>query len=313
MLQLQVLPSGTYNGIAHSDINGTYTSISNVTLDSYDITSPSSSNATATGDVGGSSITATQNRLYDVVNLSLQTMTVPETSIGFSIRPSTGKSVHGSESEFSLTSSSNKQSVVGNDNIYFTAPQMVASEINETNEMSGSKSLFVQLDFSSSNSRLSPVLDLQRTSAFTIQNRLNNPTSSNTPSFVDDDQLQQVHLQHCYVYCTRPITLENPSTKFDVRLTQSVRSTSSVRVFFRATSAEEVRNINDLNWTAFNTDGSEDTTVTPSENQNDFKEYKYSASGITEFSAFQIKIVMKGSNSAYPPLIKDMRGIALAV
>ena len=182
------VPSGTYNGIAHSDINGTYTSISNVTLDSYDITSPSSSNATATGDVGGSSITATQNRLYDVVNLSLQTMTVPETSIGFSIRPTTGKSVHGSESEFSLTSSANKQSVVGNDNIYFTAPQMVASEINETNEMSGSKSLFVQLDFSSSNSRLSPVLDLQRTSAFTIQNRLNNPTSSNTPSFVDDDQ-----------------------------------------------------------------------------------------------------------------------------
>ena len=49
----------------------------------------------------------------------------------------------------------------------------------------------------------------------------------------------------------------------------------------------------------------------PSENQNDFKEYKYSASGITEFSAFQIKIVMKGSNSSYPPLIKDMRGIAL--
>ena len=47
MLQLQVLTSA-YNGIAHSDINGTYTSISNVTLDSYDITSPSSSNATPT-------------------------------------------------------------------------------------------------------------------------------------------------------------------------------------------------------------------------------------------------------------------------
>ena len=38
--------SGTYNGIAHSDINGTYTSISNVTLDSYDITTTGSSNAT---------------------------------------------------------------------------------------------------------------------------------------------------------------------------------------------------------------------------------------------------------------------------
>ena len=67
---------GTYNGIAHSDINGTYTSISNVTLDSYDITSPSSSNANATGDIGGASVTATQNRLYDLLNLNLASMTV---------------------------------------------------------------------------------------------------------------------------------------------------------------------------------------------------------------------------------------------
>ena len=64
------ISSGTYNGIAHSDINGTYTSISNITLDSYDITSGSSSNA-STGDVGGSSVTATQNRLYDVIQLQI--------------------------------------------------------------------------------------------------------------------------------------------------------------------------------------------------------------------------------------------------
>ena len=97
--------------------------------------------------------------------------------------------------------------------------------------MSGSKSLFVQLDLTSSNSRLSPVLDLQRTSAFTIQNRLNNPTSSNTPSFVDDEQPTSQFI-FTPAYCTRPITLENPSTALDVRLTQSVRSTSSVRVFY---------------------------------------------------------------------------------
>jgi hypothetical protein len=305
------VPSGTYNGIAHSDINGTYTSISNITLDSYDITSPSSSNANATGDVGGSSITATQNRLYDLLNLSLQTMTVPETSIGFSIRPTTGKSVHGSESEFSLTSSSNYQSVVANDNIYFTAPQMVASDINQTNEMSGSKSLFVKLDFTSSNSRLSPVLDLQRTSAFTIQNRINSPTTGNTPDFVNDEQ--PTGSSSAAVYCTRPITLENPSTALDVRLTQNVRSTSEVEVYFRATSSEEVRNVDDLNWTPFNGDGSEDVTVSPAEDDETFKEYKYSATGLNDFTSFQIKIVMKGTISAYAPRIRDMRGIALAV
>ena len=177
--------------------------------------------------------------------------------------------------------------------------------------MSGNKSLFVQLDLSSSNTKLTPVIDTQRMSAFTIQNRLNQHTTGNTPDFVDDDQPSGSST--AAIYCTRPISLENPSTALEVRLTQNVRSTSSVRVYFRATSSEEVRNIDDLGWTAFNGDGSEDTTVTPAEDANTYKEYKYSASDIAEFSAFQIKIVMKGTNSSYPPVIKDLRGIALAV
>ena len=72
-------------------------------------------------------------------------MTLPETSLNMAIRPTSGKSISGAETEFSLTSGSNKINVVSNDNIYFTAPQLVASPINETNEMSGSKSLFVIL------------------------------------------------------------------------------------------------------------------------------------------------------------------------
>ena len=76
MWQLQVLASGTYNGLAHDKINGTYTSISNITLDSYDIESLVE-NATATGDVGGY-ITATQNviNILFITNLSIQTMTL---------------------------------------------------------------------------------------------------------------------------------------------------------------------------------------------------------------------------------------------
>ena len=39
----------------------------------------------------------------------------------------------------------------------------------------------------------------------------------------------------------------------------------------------------------------------------------HSAKDLTEFTAFQIKIAMKGTNSAHAPRIKDLRGIALAV
>ena len=304
--------SGTYNGIAHTDINGTYTAIKDITLDSYVITSGSSGNATSTGDVGGSTVVASQNRTFDVLNLSgIQTMTLPETSLDMSIRPTTGKSVHGSESEFSLTANSNKVAVVGKDNIYFTAPQMVASEINETNEMSGQKSFWNIITLNTTNTKLSPVLDTQRMSAFTITNRLNQPTSSNTPSFVADTA--STGTSTAAVYCTKSIVLENSSTSLDIRLTSNVRSSSSVKVYFRIVGSEDDTTIDKVAWTPFNSDGSEDLTVTPAEDDTTFKEYKYSVDNLKDFTTFQLKIELTGSISSYPPKIKDMRAIALAI
>ena len=305
------VPSGTYNGIAHSVINGTHTTISNITLDSYDISLLDSTVATATGDVGGSAVTATQNRAYDVANLNIQTMAVPGTSLSAKMRPTTGKSLHGSESEFSLTSAASAGSVVTNDNIYCTSPKIVASEINETNEMSGSKSLFVTLTLASTNSKVSPVIDTQRMSMIAIQNRLTNPLSGNTPSFVADTAATGSSSSAQYI--TRAISLENPSQALDIRLTANVRSTSEIEMFYRTTSADESRKIEDLTWTPFNTDGSPDTAVSPAEDDDTFKEHKFSASSINSFTGFQLKIVLKGTVSSYPPVIKDMRGIALAV
>jgi hypothetical protein len=304
--------SGTYNGLAHTDINGTYTSIKDITLDSYVITSGSSGNATSSGDVGGTAIVASQNRTFDVLNLSgIQTMTLPETSLNMSIRPTTGKSVHGSESEFSLTSDSNKIAVVGKDNIYFTAPQMVASEINETNEMSGQKSFFNIITLNTTNTKLTPVLDTQRMSAFTITNRINNPSSTNTPDFVANTA--STGTSTAAVYCTKSIVLETASTSLDVRLTSNVRSSSSVKVFFRIIGSDDDTTIDKVSWTPFNSDGTEDTTVTPAEDDATFKEYKYSVGSLKDYTTFQLKIELTGSISSYPPKIKDMRAIALAV
>ena len=109
------------------------------------------------------------------------------------------------------------------------------------------------------------------------------------------------------------MVLENSSTSLDVRLTSNIRSSSVVRVYHRALGPEDERKIEDLSWTPFNTDGSEDTIVIPAEDDTTFREYKYSVASLNQFTSFQIKIVMKGSISTYPPIIKDMRTIALAV
>ena len=372
------ISSGTYNGIAHSAINGTYTSISNITLDSYDITT--SGTANATGDVGGSTVTATQNRGFDVLQLQIGSVLHPQTNVTSTLRTTSGKSVHGTESPFSLQGTTSSRNVVLGDNIYFTEPRMVASAINETNEMAGSKSMFVNLTISSSNANVSPVIDLKRVNAFAISNRLNKPVVSNTDTFTGDGSTtaftmaaspSSVHLLSVKKsgkklspvddftvsgstltlttapasgskivaklsntvdyeddtsteggssegsYLTRPVTLENPSTAIEVRVAASVRSTSSIKMFFRLSGGEETRRIQDIEFTPFNADGSSDTNVTPSQGDEvldiDFKDYKFSVKDLPEFTSFQVKAVFNGTNSAYPARLKDFRAIALAV
>ena len=71
--------------------------------------------------------------------------------------------------------------------------------------------------------------------------------------------------------------------------------------------------MHNLVWTPFNTDGSPDTAVAPTDDNVTFREYQYSGSSLATFTAFQLKLVMKGTVSSYPPRVKDLRGIALAV
>jgi hypothetical protein len=53
--------------------------------------------------------------------------------------------------------------------------------------------------------KLSPVLDVQRMSMVAVQNRLNNPTAGNTPNFVADTAATGT--SSAAVYCTRPVTI----------------------------------------------------------------------------------------------------------
>ena len=51
--------------------------------------------------------------------------------------------------------------------------------------------------------------------------------------------------------------------------------------------------------------------VTPSVG-GEFKDYSFTLRELPPFTKFQIKIDMVGTNQAQPPLIKELRAIALA-
>ena len=99
--------SGTVNGIAHSNINGTYTTIKNIKLDSYQVTAQNSDTASSTGKVGGSAVTATRNMLYDVIQPVVGFYN-HQTTVTSTMRNTTGKTLEGSETEFTLTTASKR-------------------------------------------------------------------------------------------------------------------------------------------------------------------------------------------------------------
>ena len=307
------VPSGTFNGIASTNINGTYTAIKNIKLHSYQVTAQNSDAASATGDIGGTAVTVTRNMMFDVIKPIAGIIQPPGTEIGTVLRTTSGKTLEGGETEFSLTTVSDQKAVELNEDYYMTAPQIVASAINETNEMSGSKSLALAITMKTQtgDDNISPVIDMSRLSCHLIRNHLFNPASGTTVDFVADTAKQGGSGPSKYV--TRPVLLANESTALDVRLSAYIPGTSEVEVFYRISNADDSRNMHELVWTPFNTDGSPDTAIAPLDDNVSFREYQYSDSGLNKFTAFQLKLVFKGTVSSYPPRVKDLRGIALAV
>jgi hypothetical protein len=308
------VPSGSHNGIAHTNLNGTYTTIGNIKLDSYTITAQNSDTASSSGECAGlNNVTATRNILYDVIQPVVGALQPPGTALSATMRNTTGRTLEGSETEYSLSATSKAISVTFNEDYYMTAPHLIASAINETNEMSSSKSfnLAISLSTPTESNNISPVIDTQRLSAFLIQNRLNNPISGTTPDFVEETT--NTGGSASAKYMTRPVILTNDATALDIRISANVRSTSTIKMYYRVTSAEDARKLGDVAWRGFNDDGTSDATIDPAKDDVTFKEHKFSASDLPEFTAFQLKVILTGTNSSYPPILRDMRGIALAV
>ena len=307
------VPSGTVNGLASTNVNGTYTAIGNVTLDSFTVTAQNSDVATSTGSIGGSAVTITPNIQYDIIQPVVGLVQPAGSSITATVRTSGGRTLEQSETEFALTTDSKQVAVELNNDHYMNSPGAVYSTINETNEMSSSKSLSLKLTFSTPTGQghVSPLIDTTRLSAHLIQNRINNPISGTTPEFVEETKNTGGSTEAKYQ--TKPVILSNESTALDIRITANVASTASVKMYYRLSNADDARNMSFIDWRPFNDDGSPDTPVPATENRYQFKEHKFSASDLTTFTAFQLKITMTGTSSCYPPVIKDLRGIALAV
>ena len=285
------------NGIAANDINGTH-SISNIEIDSY-VISAGSSNASATGTGGGAAVTATENKHIDALHTKLENFTVPNTDLRCFLTTTSQRSIDGSETPYQAQT---EFEFLPNQNIYFHSPKVVCSPGNEA----AGKSLKIRAVLSSTKNHLTPVIDQNRLSATTIQNRIGdagNNTSSYNNYLAETNGVGGSELAK---YITRKIDLEEEADVIDVYLGANVPTGATVDLYWKTTGAGEDGDFDALGWNLA-------TPAEPIVINNDrtvYDEVKYSIDPSGSFGSMAFKIVMRSSNSAAVPTIKDFRAIA---
>jgi len=278
---------------------------------------------------GGYNVRGTQNVQFEALTPLVEFMTPEDTGLGARVRTTSGTSVNGSETSFSDLGF---ESVTLNGPNYFDSPRIIASKINEQNQLSslpGNKSFTMELVLSTQNQNLSPVIDTDRLAVITTTNRLDQRVTN----YPDDPRVnERFGDPNAAVYISKSIKLENPATYLQVKLAAVVSSTSDIRVLYRLLRSDSIAseapfelfpgydNMTDTDGDGYGdrvidsklNNGKPDKRVPYSKDLETFRDYQFTASDLPEFNGFQIKIIMTGTNQAYVPKVKDLRAIAFA-
>ena len=306
-----------------TEINKTHTAIANIGIDSYTITlttAPTVTGSSTDVDVGGINVFATENMRFETMKTNLSLLEIADTTISARLKKTTATSPSGSESSFITDTSF--ASIPLDETFNLDTSSMVCSTINESNELSSTKSLFLDLTLASDDQNISPIIDTDRMSSILVANRINNIDSSSDvyPTTDYNAMTEPDGDQNVAIYITKRVTLENPATSIKVFFAGHKRNTAEFKVLFKILRSDQSDDMDDLGYVFFNDDGSPDATVPASLQFGDFQEYLYTAgvkdddigTPLPEFNQFQIKIVMQATDAANPPRIKDLRVLALA-
>jgi hypothetical protein len=274
-----------FNGLAAANLEGTHDIIgSSITHDSYQFTARNGDTATATGSGGGGAVYATENRQMDMVRNVIQDLQIPGTQIRYYLTPYSEQEVANVEGE-----------ILANQNVKFSIPKSIASPSNTS---STTKTYNLRCVFTTERSTLSPVIDMDRASLFTIQNRvIDNPTG---------DELSPTGGNQLARYITKKVELAEEADKIDVFLNINRPRSANVDLYWRVIEGGSSTDITTVAWQP----GYPNEAISVNDNPSVFKEVQYEIDPPGSFGTMQFKIVMRSSNSATVPLVKDFRAIA---
>ena len=317
------------NGILAATMNGTH-QVQQVEMDSYVI--DVGSNATGTGIDGGTAVTATENQGFNTFYPYVQQVNLPGTNSTWGVRTCTGMSL-GATTPTPYVVDASYEPVIVNENYTADASKVIASDDNEQQ----GKSFYLRGTLTSTKDNISPVIDLERASVFTIANRIDNPVGDNpdypgssTDEFVDslgntfpavsgnpntaptgynyvEDFAQETQTDTGSAagkYVTKAVTLGEAADGLRLFIDVNKPSRTQVDLMYKAVQTEEEIATTDWTYAA-------PTETIPFSDDGSYREVEWVIDPTGNFNVFQLKVVLRSRNASAVPSIKALRAIAL--
>ena len=302
----------SYAGFRGLSINGTHT-VTRVDHTGFMIDLGGSA-AIASLQTGGDGIIITNNMQYDQYVPRLNAFLPDGTSL-------TGaEMVHQASNSFGGIRNVNGST--GNTGGATSAIKIALNEFNFTdvpyavygpgNLAEGQTTLTLNLE-NGGDTKVSPVINLQRASLVGFETVIDTQdsgdlTTSNIPlaRIAETDATGGTSAAK---HITTPVVLEEPAKGLKILFAGNRPSESKFKVYFKTASGDEA--LDDISYTVI----SEFTNNPSDEDKTIFRQYEYLPGGIggrlSDFTKFQVKIEMIGTNIAKAPSLKDLRILAL--
>ena len=276
---------------------------------------------------GGNNVKATQNIAFEGVKPCIHNFTTEGTTLTAQIRTTTSQSISGTEIPYV---NAGFEDVSLNQNNYFTSPRAIFSKENEDAKLTaltGNKSLQMRLFLATTNSYVSPQIDLERCSLETFSNRINSEISN----YATDPRVNTVFDDpSACQYISKEITLENPASAIRVMMDAHVNRESDIRVFYSVSPEpgfdpvfEPFPGYANLNTRGDiinpeDSDGTSNVFVAPSLQEGfayrdfEFKERTFEVDKLPSFRSYRIKVILASTSQVFVPKVQNLRVIAFA-
>jgi hypothetical protein len=187
------------------------------------------------------------------------------------------------------------------------------------------RSINLNVNLTTSDSRISPTIDLSNNSLVLISNRVNNPIID----YKKDPRINSVKDDpNLFSYISNQIILDNPASSIKVLIDAYIHNDSDIRLLYSIGENDNTftlfpgyGNINPDNQTVINledSNGSPDLKMIKQDrfignpSPSDFKEYVFTTNLPNSFKQFRIKLIGTSKTQSFVPIIRNLRVIALA-